>query len=288
MKVIELYLKDIKPYVRHGFYRALVGKRYDDIPIKTKDNRLFYIMSGEGEISFGDKSYKLAAGSLVLFKSGTEYRWKAGDMQICIVNFDYTFSAKNKGRSSPLPSAEFGEAYEPHYTFPDMSALNAPLVMNNAFFIFEKVKELVAEIHINDERRDELLSVLMKSILINLQRTQEAEIEDNSKATAELAKRAITYIQTHFSEEINNETIAEELHYNSSYLSRIFKKHTGKTLHGFLLEQRLENAKEKLLQEDCRICEAALSSGFSDMPHFSKIFKKHVGLSPIEYRQRNR
>ena len=49
-----------------------------------------------------------------------------------------------------------------------------------------------------------------------------------------------------------------------------------------------ENAKEKLSQEGYTVYEAAISSGFSDMPHFSKIFKKYVGLSPAAYRQKHR
>lgn len=286
---MELYLKDIKPFVRHGIYRVYVGARYNDVPLKTKDNRLFYVVSGEGAISFGAKTHKLTAGSLVLFKSGTEYRWNVGDMQVCIVNFDYTFSARDKERSSPIPSAEFNNSgYEPHFTFPDMQSLDSPVVLNGAFLLSEKVKELVAEIHINDSRRDELLSSLMRSLLITIARMHESEINEESKSAGELAKRIITYIQTHFTEEISNEDIAEAIHYNSSYIGRVFRKYTGKTMHGFILEQRLENAKEKLSQEGYTVYEAAISSGFSDMPHFSKIFKKYVGLSPAAYRQKHR
>ena len=57
------------------------------------------------------------------------------------------------------------------------------------------------------------------------------------------------------------------------------------TIHAFLLEQRLVLAMEKLKTETTSVGEIALSCGFTDIPHFTKIFKKHVGKTPGEYRK---
>ena len=163
---MELYLKDVKPYVRFGRYRIHIDKTdYNNLYIKTKDSRLFYVISGKGGMEIEGVNYSLGAGSIVLFRGGTEYRWDVGNMQVCIVNFDYTFSAMDKGRSSPILASQFNDSsYEPRYTFVDIPALNSPIVLNGAFSIAEKVKEMVAEIHINDDYTQELVSGMMKNI----------------------------------------------------------------------------------------------------------------------------
>ena len=78
--------------------------------------------------------------------------------------------------------------------------------------------------------------------------------------------------------------VAKVVSVNPSYLSSLIKKETGKNFIDIIIEARLEHAK-KLLQNPChRINEVADLSGFKDYAYFYQTFKKHVGLSPKEYR----
>ena len=283
---MKLLQKDIKPFVRKALINVWVGMKYNDVFIKTRDCRLFYVMSGKGGIEIGGVKYPLSAGSLVLFQSGTEYRWDVGDMKLCIVNFDYTFVAESITKSSsPIASKDFNNSgFAPIYEFLDINCLNNHIVLNGAFSVGEKIKELTIENSIKDAFSKEYTSSLLKNIILNIARIASETTNTKTKNDAALAKGVIEYIQNHLTENINNEDIANYMNFNISYLNRVFKKYTKMTIHAFLLERRLELAMEKLKTETISVSEIALSSGFTDIPHFTKIFKKYVGKTPSEYR----
>ena len=283
---MKLLQKDIKPFVRKALINVWVGMKYNDVFIKTRDCRLFYVMSGKGGIEIGGVKYPLSAGSLVLFQSGTEYRWDVGDMKLCIVNFDYTFVAESITKSSsPIASKDFNNSgFAPIYEFLDINCLNNHIVLNGAFSVGEKIKELTIENSIKDAFSKEYTSSLLKNIILNIARISTETTNTKTKNDAALAKGVIEYIQNHLTENINNEDIANYMNFNISYLNRVFKKYTKMTIHAFLLERRLELAMEKLKTETISVSEIALSSGFTDIPHFTKIFKKYVGKTPSEYR----
>jgi two-component system response regulator YesN len=63
--------------------------------------------------------------------------------------------------------------------------------------------------------------------------------------------------------------------------------HTGTGMHEFLINYRINAAKEMLLNNHMSVEEICTAVGFKDMPHFSKSFKKHTDKSPCEYRKHN-
>ena len=85
---------------------------------------------------------------------------------------------------------------------------------------------------------------------------------------------------------ITVEGIADEMNLNRRYLSRIFKKETGKTIQEYLIDIRLDEAKT-LLSEGNSVSNAARLSGYVDECNFSKMFKKKVGISPGKWREIN-
>lgn len=99
-----------------------------------------------------------------------------------------------------------------------------------------------------------------------------------------IVTHALHYLENHYSKEISLTEVAEAVSVNPSYLSSLIKKETGKNFTDILIESRLEHAKT-LLQNPCyRINEVAEHSGFKDYTYFYQTFKKHVGISPKEYR----
>ena len=102
--------------------------------------------------------------------------------------------------------------------------------------------------------------------------------------TNTLVKKIIDYISNHYSNELNYETIEKQFNFNPSYLNRIFKAHTGKTLHEFILQYRLNTAMEILRTQTIPVNHVASLCGFTNPYHFAKAFRKFVGVSPSEYR----
>ena len=96
----------------------------------------------------------------------------------------------------------------------------------------------------------------------------------------------IQYIKDNYMKEINLNNIAAEVNLNSSYLSRIFKQITGISVISFINQYRVQKAIEILNDPCIRVFEAAELVGFHNINHFNLVFKKIVGKTPTEYRQK--
>lgn len=99
-----------------------------------------------------------------------------------------------------------------------------------------------------------------------------------------IAKILITYIDKHFTEDLNRKALAEVVYLSEDHLARLFKKETGQTLVNYITEKRLGLAKSLLLHSDEPIYQIASSVGYDNYSYFTKIFKKEVGVTPVEYR----
>lgn len=97
-------------------------------------------------------------------------------------------------------------------------------------------------------------------------------------------QQAADYIRANYMKEFRIESLADMLGLNRRYLGRRFKAAFGLTPQEFLIQTRLENAL-RYLQQGKSVAEAALLSGYSDVFHFSKMFKSRYGLSPQNYRK---
>ncbi|QHW30539.1 AraC family transcriptional regulator [Paenibacillus rhizovicinus] len=92
----------------------------------------------------------------------------------------------------------------------------------------------------------------------------------------------IAYLDRHLAEDLSLERL-EGLFFISKYhLSRLFKKHTGSTIHEYILYKRIALAKT-LLREGRSVTEASMDAGFNDYSGFLRVFKKKVGLLPRQY-----
>lgn len=96
---------------------------------------------------------------------------------------------------------------------------------------------------------------------------------------------AVEYVRKHYKESISLEQIAQEVHLNSEYLSRIFKEEVGCTYSSFLSETRLKKAAYLLSHTSERIQAIAEQVGYPNVSYFSTTFKKRYGINPYEYRR---
>jgi len=79
--------------------------------------------------------------------------------------------------------------------------------------------------------------------------------------------------------------LAEEYHISPSYLSHLFKRVTGYTIMEYLTMCRLSMARKLLCETELSITEIVYATGFSDCSNFSRLFKREIGCSPMEYKR---
>ena len=102
----------------------------------------------------------------------------------------------------------------------------------------------------------------------------------------EYVQLAMEYIQENYTKDISRQDIAEHLKINDQYLSRIFKSLTGKTITTYITECRIEQAKNLLQQGDINLKYLYSAVGFNDYNYFFVVFKKQVGMTPIQYKNK--
>lgn len=106
----------------------------------------------------------------------------------------------------------------------------------------------------------------------------------NNKSLKLILRKAIDYINAHYNEQVTLNEVAENIYVSTFYISRMFKKDLGKSFVDYLNEIRIEKAKELLRDIKYKTYEVAETVGIPDAHYFSKLFKKHTGVTPTEYR----
>ena len=104
---------------------------------------------------------------------------------------------------------------------------------------------------------------------------------DNNK----IAQRTMDYVLKNFAYPCTLQDAAKELGLNASYLSRVFRQSTGQTFKEYVTYVRMEEAKRLLLNTDYPILDIAISVGFDNAAYFAQVFRKHTGLTPLQYRK---
>ena len=100
-----------------------------------------------------------------------------------------------------------------------------------------------------------------------------------------MLKQAIEYINTHLGENLSLAAMAAALHISPYYFCRLFKQSTGMSPHRYLMQQRLDHAKQLLRLPELTVTRIAIECGFANQSHFAKYFRRHTGVSPTQFRQ---
>lgn len=110
---------------------------------------------------------------------------------------------------------------------------------------------------------------------------------ERGKQKPDYVDKALNCMYSEYAQGITVQEIADRLGLNRSYFSELFSKRTGTPPGEYLLHLRLTKAAELMRIYGEHPSTAALSVGYEDVCHFSKIFKKHFGVSPRGYRKLN-
>ena len=95
------------------------------------------------------------------------------------------------------------------------------------------------------------------------------------------------YIHENYNKDLSVETLASIVYLTPDYLSRLFKKATGKSLSQYIRQYRMERARELLLHTNKKVIQIGIDVGYSNYSYFCQSFREYYGASPEKYRQEN-
>lgn len=100
--------------------------------------------------------------------------------------------------------------------------------------------------------------------------------------------RCMNYIQSRTNETIGIEDVAQVIHRSSSYLIRHFKAELGMSVGDYITKCKLEEACNLLIYGDRSLAEISAYLGYSSQSYFQNVFKKQIGVTPMQYRNKNK
>lgn len=95
----------------------------------------------------------------------------------------------------------------------------------------------------------------------------------------------ISYIREHLQEELSLQNLADMVHFHPTYLSARIKERVGMSYSNFLLFVRMQEARRKLIETDCKVADIAANCGFKDSSYFNRVFKREYKMPPEQYRK---
>lgn len=274
------------------FEPVLDGDEIDSEKNHTHDFvEIVVIMKGRGRFFINGREHLVEEGDVVVLNPGT---W----------HYSLPEEGSDKGTT------------QCYLAFTDIEYKNCPKGFMPLFHNYQHIvslpealkKEIFALCYAIDKETNScsvgryfMMKAYLIQVLCILERFQEQErqLEERgeSKQTSGCEFKSINkkyvvqrirdYMETHYQEKISLDQIAANMYLSSYYISKIFKSETGDTPINFLISLRMKKARELLdADQDSSIQEVAAAVGYEDAYHFSKLFKKYYGLSPLYYKAR--
>ena len=135
---------------------------------------------------------------------------------------------------------------------------------------------------------DVLIHPLQDMLSIAIASCCPAESTDSaSDGNPVLFHKICTYLQMHYNKKIGMDELCRTLHYSESYISRVFRCGSGRSVQRYIQELRTEEAKLLLVSTAMTVREIAQYVGFGDSNYFSTVFRSIAGISPRTYRKQN-
>ena len=257
-----------------GYYRV------HTIPVITtlhyegrNDYQLLYIAAGKGEFYFkGNKEPTIVTkGNMVLFRPGEPqvyYYYAVDKTEVYWVHFT-GWKVEEYLKRYELPSHE--------NVFYTGGSHDYPWIYN----------QMIRELQIQRVNYEDMISLYMHHIFISINRYIKEGRETKSDTISDV-ERATHYFKENYNKQISIEQYAEEHLMSVNWFIHSFKNVMKMSPMQYIIALRISTAKGYLENSTKNIAEISYEIGYENPLYFSRLFRKNTGMTPTEYRKRNK
>ena len=254
-----------------GHYKLITQQCFETTrPSGRQDYQLLYIAKGSAFFQMEGKLHQVGEGHMILYHPGDSqyYRYElVHQPDVYWVHFT------GNQAESLLSQAGFGKSGIYH-TGPQ-----------SEFVLL--IQNMIQELQVKKSRYLPITNLYMKE-LIELTARYFSENENDSWDSTGFIEKAIVDFHQSYHLPLRVNEYAKKLNISSCWFIRCFKRYTGKTPQQYIMDIRINKAKELLYSSSFCCNEIAQSIGYADSLYFSRIFKQTVGVSPLAYRKKIR
>lgn len=230
---------------------------------------LFYVMRGAGSFLVEDEKFDVKQDDLIVVNPNVSHT----EVSVPDTPLEYIVLGIS---GLQFLSEENNELY-------DYSVHNYYDYKHEILFY---LRTLVEEVKNEDENYETITQNLLEILILNiLRRTKKKiQIKPTKKVTKE-CRFIEQYINEHFAEDITLQKLSELTYLNKYYIVHVFKKYKGLSPINYLIERRMEEAKNLLETTNYSVSKISDIIGFSSQSYFSQTFKKEMNITPNQYRK---
>ena len=129
------------------------------------------------------------------------------------------------------------------------------------------------------EIRQKIIEMVMECV------STESVADANARSKIQMA---IGYIQEHVAENLTVNVLAEHYGMSPNYFSSMFKKEMSRSAVNYITELRINQARELLYHSELSVVDISKKVGYEDSQYFFRVFKKYLGMTPLQYREESR
>jgi len=261
----SLYLTDI------GYYPKASGHFYSR-PNGANENILIYCIDGKGWITVNDKKHKIGKNQFFIIEKNKPHKYgadKHSPWSIYWLHFS--------GEKASIFSSIFNHVL-------DIEPVEGHRIQER-ISIFEEIYQNLELGYSQDNL--EYISMCLWHLLASFRFVQQFRVINKVKQV-NLTQQAILYMKENLNKNLKLEEIAKHVHYSASHFSLMFTKNTSYSPLEYFAQLKIQRACQYLDHTDLSIKTISYKLGFSDPFYFSKVFKKHASLSPMQYKNRKK
>lgn len=260
---------------KRGVLIFRVGREISERKVNPSDYRMILVQDGQLDISVQKENCCAAPGQIVII-GATKYM-----AEICP-------SEDFEGYLLQISDAVSVELLQRYFLYMDaasplLAVLPAGKQEQSIRAIFRNME---TEQHASDGSNEAILELLFQELLVRLYRIAPHARNGGCLNRDGIVSGICDLIEKQYYTPITLEFIAAQCNMSVSYLSHIFKNITGVSIMRYLLLTRVNAAKRYLEQTHLPIGEVADKCGFNDVSNFGRTFRKEIGCSPRQYRNK--
>lgn len=249
--------------------QAEFGSDWHSIKHTHHFTELFYVIRGNGSFEVEDDEFKVKEDDLIIVNPNvyhTEKGTSSAPFEYIVLGISgLQFLNKDKN-----------EAY-------DYSVYNYEDYKHEILFY---LRTLVEEIKKEDENFEVIAQNLLEVLIINIIRRTKKKIRiEATKRVTKECRFIEQYINEHFTDDITLQTLSDLTYLNKYYIVHVFKKYKGLSPINYLIERRMEEAKNLLETTNFSVSKISNIIGFSSQSYFAQTFKKETNMTPNQYRK---
>ena len=245
-------------------HHCTVKWRDSGFPVRDPFARIYYVLKGEGEVFHHGRKFRLIPGFLYLIPGFCPFRYRCDGIM---------------------------DQYYVHMTVKAFGGIDAPTYFEwsheSPITEPEKIKEIWRNLFLCWEKQNPRNSLvadgLARQLLAEFVPEAPGEFEEEKLRMLNRFVPVMNYVENHISEKVTLHLLASLVSLQPNYFSNLFMECFGVPPMKYLQQMRIQRAQARLLKRDAKLAQIAEETGFCDVFHFSKTFRKTTGMSPSEF-----